>query len=224
MRALRPARIVVLSVLLALTALGVNLRTDGAASATGKAPLRGGFRQAGGWRCVSEIPMEQKVAEALLLDDFLFQSYQRDKAVVNLYVGYYHSAKKVGAAHDPLVCFQGQGWSIGQRESGTYRLASRPELSISYSSMVAERKGDKELIVYWFQVNDKAKGSTHSQKLAMLLDKISGRGEENAFVRLSAPLGAETPDAARSRIFQFVDDFYPQFLGYVSRAEKKGSL
>lgn len=222
MRALKPARLIVLSVLLLLAALGGNAVSHKGTPGS-KSPLAAAFRDVGSWRCTQNLAMDQQVVKALDLDDFLYQAYQRDRGELSLYVGYYRSAKKVGAAHDPLVCFQGQGWVISERDSGSYRLPRHPEYTISYSSMVAELQGEKQVIVYWFQVNDKAAANTHTQKMAMMMDRISGRGEDNAFVRLSAPVGAGTPAAARERIFRFVDDFYPEFVRYVRQREGKGN-
>lgn len=221
MRAIKPARLIILSVLLSFAALGANGFTARNSGNPGKPSLGTVFRNIGPWQCTKSLPMDEKVVKALDLDDFLYQAYQRDQGDLSLYVGYYRSAKKVGAAHDPLVCFQGQGWNLRQRDSGKYRLSGHPEFTISYSSMLAERQEEKQVIVYWFQVNDKATASTHSQKLAMLLDKISGREGENAFVRLSAPVGTGTPEAARERIFRFIDDFYPGFVRYVKQMEGK---
>jgi EpsI family protein len=221
MRAIKPARLIVLSVLLALAALGANGFAPRNPVAVAKPPLNSVFRNIGSWQCTQTLAMDEKIVKALDLDDFLYQAYQRDNGELSLYVGYYHSAKKVGAAHDPLVCFQGQGWTIGQRDSGTYRLAKHPEFAIPYSSMVADLQGTKQVIVYWFQVNGKATANTHAQKFAMLLDKIAGKGGDNAFVRLSAPVGAGAPEAARERIFRFVDDFYPDFVRYVEQMEVK---
>ena len=205
--------------MLALAAIGGNWGTRRAQSGAERPPLSTAFKNVGAWRCVQNLPISEDVVKALKLDDFVFQAYRRDKGEVNLYIGYYHSAKKVGAAHDPLVCFQGQGWSVGNRQKGAYRLQKHPEFSVSYSSMVAELQGEKQVIVYWFQVNDRTTPSTHAQKLAMLMDRISGRSEDNAFVRLSAPVGSETPEATRARIFTFIDDFYPELVRYVKQMD-----
>ncbi|HBG07895.1 MAG: EpsI family protein [Geobacteraceae bacterium GWC2_58_44] len=218
MRAVKPVKFVILSLLLAVTAFLVATPSGPGVAISPKKPLQQVFSRFGQWQSSRDFPMDARVVEALDLDDFLFRCYQRDKVNVNLYIGSYHSAKKVGAAHDPLVCFQGQGWKINQRDSGSYSLARHPELTISYSAMLAERQGEREVVVYWFQANAKANASTQSQKVAMVLDKISGKDEYNAFVRLSAPVGSETPEAVRRRIFDFVEEFYPEFLGYVKRS------
>jgi len=218
MRAVKPVKFVILSVLLVVTALLVSVPTGRSVASSQKKPLQQVFTQFGQWQSSRDFPMDANVVEALRLDDFLFRSYQRDKSNVSMYIGYYHTAKKVGAAHDPLVCFQGQGWKINQRDSGNYTLSRHPELTISYSAMLAERQDEREVVVYWFQANAKANATTQSQKVTMVLDKISGKSEDNAFVRLSAPVGKETPEAVRRRIFEFIEDFYPDFLGYVTRS------
>jgi EpsI family protein len=206
-----------LSALLVVTALLVHLQPGRSFEKNEKEPLRQVFDKIGGWRLSGNSPMDVSIAEELKLDDYLFQSYGRDKGLVTLYIGYYSSAKKVGAAHDPLVCFQGQGWQISNRETGEYLITRVPPLKISYSSMIAERQDERQLIVYWFQANMKASASTQSQKAVMVLDKLSGRSEDNAFVRISAPIGEEPPESVRKRLFDFIDDFYPVFYRYVTR-------
>jgi EpsI family protein len=217
MRTIRPARFVTLCVLLALAALLVGLRSERGAAPVAKKPLQQMFAQLGPWHGDKDIPMDGKIVEALNLDDYLFRSYLRSRGDVTVYIGYYRSAKKVGAAHDPLICFQGQGWKINSRDGGTLALVRHPGLNISYSSMLAERQDERQVVVYWFQANAKANANTQSQKVTMVLDRIAGRNEDNAFVRLSAPVGNETPEAVRQRIFDFVEDFYPEFLDYVTR-------
>jgi EpsI family protein len=210
-------RLLLLSALLIVAALLAGNGSGPGAAPPEKKPLRQAFSRFGAWESFKAIPMDAKIVETLNLDDFLYRSYRRDRGNVNLYIGYYRSAKKVGAAHDPLVCFQGQGWEIDSRDSGRYALPNRPDLTIAYSSLLARRQDRREVIVYWFQVNDKTTASTQSQKMAMVLEKIQGKVEDNAFVRLSASVGAGTPEAARARIFAFIEEFYPEFLRYVTK-------
>lgn len=216
MRAISPVKLIVLSTLLLITAYLINSHSGKRVDISDKEPLKQCFAKVGNDNFAHDFPMDASIIEALKLDDYLFKSYARDKGQVNLYIGYYRTAKKVGAAHDPLVCFTGQGWQIKNRESGEYILTRDPTLKISYSSMIAERQGERELVVYWFQSNGKAMANTQSQKIAMLLDKFSGKSEDNAFVRISAPVKDETPEAVRKRIFDFIEDFYPDFYRYVT--------
>lgn len=219
MRAISPVRLILLSALLLITAYLINSHSGKHVEISDKEPLRQCFAKVGSGDFAHDFPMDVSIVEALKLDDYLFKSYPRDKGQVSLYIGYYRSAKKVGAAHDPLVCFTGQGWQIKNRESGKYTLTRDPTLKISYATMIAERQEDRELVVYWFQSNGKAEATTQSQKISMLLDKFSGKSEDNAFVRITAPVKDETPEVVRKRIFDFIEDFYPEFYRYVTKSK-----
>lgn len=215
MRTLSTKRLMTLSVLLAATAFLVYGPAAKSAAVTTKAPLQAAFERLDGWSGAGSQLLGDNVADALKLDDHIFQSYRNGSGQVTLYVGYYRTAGKVGAAHDPLVCFTGQGWRIGERARGEYPLRGMSGSTISYSTMIAERQGERELIVYWFQTNGATSATTLGQKIDMVRDRFVGAGEDNAFVRISTSLGDEAPEAGRRRIFAFIDSFYPAFRGYV---------
>jgi EpsI family protein len=157
--------------------------------------------------------LSPRVIEELKLDDYIFQTYTRNGGAVTLYVGYYFSGKKVGAAHDPQVCYPGQGWKLSNKEKGTYELKNGEK--VDYSSIIAVQGGSKDLIFYWFQVNDKTADNTLFQKMILLQNKILQQGENNAFVRVSTSLNEESIHLAQKRILDFMEDFYPIFLEYI---------
>ena len=215
MRTLSTKRLIILSVLLAATAFLAYGRAAKSSAVTIKEPLKVAFERVSGWSNAGRQPLGDSIAEALKLDDHIFQSYRNEHGQVTLYVGYYRTAGKVGAAHDPLVCFTGQGWCIGEQVRGQYQLNNLPGSTISYSSMIAKREGERELIVYWFQTNGATSSNTLSQKIAMVRDRFLCSGEDNAFVRITTTLGDESPETASKRIFAFIDSFYPAFQHYV---------
>ncbi len=215
MRKVGSLRLITLSILLAVTAIFVYLLNTGSRTVN-KEPINSALVNLPGWIASPPVNMGSAIEQALFLDDYLFRTYQHGLDKVTLYIGYYHSAAKVGAAHDPLVCFTGQGWRLTQRNKGTYRLIAQPAATINYASMIAEQQSEKELIIYWFQTNDTTSSNTASQKVAMAWDRLRRAPEESAFVRLSTRLGDGTPEAARKRIFDFVEVFYPAFYRYVT--------
>ena len=83
--------------------------------------------------------------------------------------------------------------------------------------MIAEHQGERELIVYWFQTNGRTSANTLSQKIDMVRDRLFGNGENSAFVRITSPIGENSPENARKRVFAFIDAFYPAFNGYMAR-------
>ena len=158
--------------------------------------------------------LSPRIVEELKLDDFVFQTYSKGGDSVSLYVGYYFSAKKVGAAHDPQVCYPGQGWQLSNKSKANYQLKNGEK--INYSSIIAELDEKKELIFYWFQVDDKTADNTLFQKLILFQKKIFHQGENSAFVRISTSLNDKSPEAAQVDLLKFIEDFYPLFLDYVN--------
>ena len=168
-----------------------------------------------GWENNGFSSLDQKIVDALELDDYVNQSYTKRQDIVSLYIGYYLTTKKVGAAHDPLVCFPGQGWVLTDKKSGKLILNQETDSSLSYFSMIAQRGQQKELIIYWFQSYDQTNPDTLSQKISSLWGKILNNREDNAFVRITTPIGGKSISESQETIFKFIQDFYPVFLEYV---------
>ena len=212
MRKVSTVQIVVLLLCLILTGVLVYMRPMGnieeksLALETEVLKLRDRYK-------ITNNRLSPRVIEELKLDDYIFQTYTRNGGAVTLYVGYYFSGKKVGAAHDPQVCYPGQGWKLSNKEKGTYELKNGEK--VDYSSIIAAQGGSKDLIFYWFQVNDKTADNTLFQKMILLQNKILQQGENNAFVRVSTSLNEGSIHLAQKRILDFMEDFYPIFLEYI---------
>ena len=111
-------RLVLLSLLLLATSAFIA-RASKPEIVPAREPLSGLPMQIGSWMGHDSPPMDPQIRGVLGVDDYIDRTYYSPELFpAGLYVGYYRTAKKVGAAHDPLVCFQGQGWQIRDRESG----------------------------------------------------------------------------------------------------------
>ena len=168
------------------------------------------------WNIVSTIPIEEKIIEALQLDDFLFQSYSNGTESITLYIGYYHTAKKVGAAHDPMVCFPGQGWKVTKTTKGVAKVPGTGGEPLSYATITADLGDKSEHILYWFQAYDEPAASTLQQKILLFKKTLQGKGQDNAFVRVSMPCAPNNTAQCEQTLLHFVSDFYPVFLSFIS--------
>jgi EpsI family protein len=169
----------------------------------------------GQWIPVKDIAIDKSILEELKLDDYIFRSYTDGKRIAILYIGYYGTAKTVGASHDPLVCFPGQGWVIASPKEGIVRLPGGGEQSVNYSVMTATKGEEKELILYWFQSHGETASGTVKQKLNTFLQKLQGKRGRNAFVRISIPIGQAGPDEAYRLAIGFLASFYTSFFDYI---------
>jgi len=182
-------------------------------------PLKVALDSFNGWRNQGNDILDLKIIDTLKLDDYLNQYYSKESKKIFLYIGYYHTLKKIGDAHDPLVCFPGQGWLLSNKKTGKFTLNHENGLKISYTTMTAKLGLNEQFILYWFQSFDQTSADTLSQKITSIRQKyVSGR-EDNAFVRISIPFDKNHPDNALKVMREFVMDFYPPFLDYIKSGE-----
>ena len=182
---------------------------------TKQTPLRIALSKVDGWKSQKPWILEPEIVRSLEVDDYFFQDYSNGLEKISLYVGYYLSYKKIGAAHDPMVCFPGQGWRVSNIQEGIYFLNQRAEKPISYSMMTVQRGGEKHLIIYWFQVGDYGTSNTFYQKLISIRQKMFRGREDNAFVRISTSVEGKTIEEGREILLDFIERYYPIFLDYV---------
>jgi EpsI family protein len=165
-----------------------------------------------GWRRVHTDPLTDAIVEDLRLDDYVNSHYSDGRQTVALYVGYYLSSQKVGAAHSPLVCFPGQGWTLSDFQKKTVAVNSD---EIDLMRLRVSASGKNQLLLYWFQAYDRTTSDTFLQKLYTLLAKITHRRQDNAFVRVTVPIEADRVDEAYAAGLSFIQAFFPQLLNHV---------
>lgn len=165
-----------------------------------------------GWHSEGLVELDRGIADSLDLDDYVNHNFSNGNETVSLYIGYYLTSKKVGAAHSPLVCFPGQGWVLSGGENKSLKIG---EEKINYSKMLASIGSRKELLIYWFQAYDRTSPGTFLQKLNTLWSKFRRGRTDNAFVRVTVPLNNKSIDEAYDIGIKFIEAFYPRFLKYV---------
>ncbi len=166
-----------------------------------------------GWERLSPVPLDTEIVEALALDDYIYQQYRQKNEIITLYIGYYLEGASIGAAHDPLVCFPGQGWVISNRQRGSLQIKDL-DAHIAYSAMTVRRGEEEQRLIYWFQAMDTASADTIRQKIAALFARLRGKGEESAFVRLSC-ISSKESNGCEQAMINFSTSMYPRFLHYV---------
>ncbi len=220
MGSLSAQKAIVACLLLGAAAFLVHLGNAGAEKVFSGAKIAESQLVEENWLPGGEFPMEPIIVEALHLDDFTFRPYRKGREQVTLYIGFYHTAEKVGAAHDPMVCFQGQGWTLGDYREGLFTVSGDAPMEVRHSSVLAELGGRRELVLYWFQSLDKTNAGTFGQKMSTMMNRLMKRGGANAFVRVTTTIGSESREEAEKRIEMFVGDFYPRFHRYITQQEQ----
>ncbi len=169
----------------------------------------------GAWNAVQDISLDPAIVGALRLDDYVFREYSNGQQTLGLYIGYYLSSESVGAAHDPLVCFPGQGWELSDKNAGTLEIDSRKGEAISYAAMLARRGGERVLVIYWFQSHDRSAANAFMQKVQTFSNRIRSKPDDNAFIRITVPMAARTRAECLGIGLDFMRAFYPRFLAAI---------
>lgn len=166
-----------------------------------------------GYKVLQTSPLDDHVISFLELDDYTQTRYEKDGRALDLYIGYYFSLDKISAAHSPLVCFSGQGWAVSQPTE--YRLTVNKN-EIHYAEIIASREERQELVMYWYQAHEKTVPEAYKNKFNALLNKLTRKKQEHAFIRISVPIGESGPEQSRNIGKDFIAAFYPVFLTYVN--------
>ena len=213
----KQTRLIVLGLLLAATALLVHMGQDSAVTITKSRNLQTVFGPVPGYTIAYQSPLAEDIYRFLDLDDYTSVGSAQEGAVapVGLYIGYYFSLDKVSAAHSPLVCFPGQGWTLDQPQKRRLDIGGH---AINLAEVVARVDNRQELILYWYQAGETTAPEVYRNKFNAVLNKMNGKSQEHAFVRVSVPFAGDTADQARAAGEEFIAAFYPGFLAYIAEA------
>jgi EpsI family protein len=146
-------------------------------------------RELAGWRGVHAAPLDPDVERVLGADDYLNRAYYHPAAgVVALWVAYYGAQRQGDAIHSPLNCLPGTGWAPIAHTRPLLRVGDR---SIRVNRYVVQKRGERQVVTYWFQGRGRAVASEYANKAYLLLDAVRLRRTDGALVRLVAPIHRE---------------------------------
>ncbi len=158
------------------------------------------------WRMVSQERFSEIILSVLKPTDYLSRSYEGSRVSrVGLYIGYHDGGKESGEIHSPKNCLPGSGW---QQISAERMHLGTPPSKISLIKAVYQKGENRELFLYWFQVQDKTLSDEYSLKLAGITNSVIHGRKDAAFIRISVPFEVDEHEAAAAGV-RFIMDFYP---------------
>ena len=169
-----------------------------------------------GYKLLNNKELSEDHLNMLKLDDYLFADYGKRNAQVNLYIGYYYSAKKAYASHSPLICYPSQGWEINNKATThSLRVGSH---TVNYEEIITSFGEHKELVLYWYQSHLQTNTQVYKNKIAMGYNKLVNKDEQHGFVRVSVPIADSTYEEAKTIATEFIETFYPQFIDFIKES------
>ncbi|HOJ14142.1 MAG TPA: EpsI family protein [Deltaproteobacteria bacterium] len=169
----------------------------------------------GQWRG-AEVDFDREKLEAWLgTDRMVFREYRNATSgtTVTVYVAYYPALESSDMAHEPEVCYPGQGWSI---VSNTLSVLDLPVAAVATKRMVIEKGSRREVVHSWWQTRDRSIARNWSYRLYQTLRCVMGRETSSLWVRVSCEYeqGITDPLKGDSAILAFCTELYPLLLPY----------
>lgn len=197
-------RFIVLYLILIVAALHVHTRSDVIVPANKSFDLFP--RKVGNWVLTQQARFDERVLALLLPTDYLSRTYEDHVGNrVSLYVGFHDGGPQSGPIHSPKQCLPGSGWN---RLYDEVHLVSVGERSVPYVSAVYQKDTQKQLFLYWFQVQDSVLTDEYALKIAMVKNSFLSNRRDSSFIRLSLMVKEEEETAIQIGE-RFIRDFYP---------------
>lgn len=132
---------------------------------------------------------DEEVYEVLGVDDSILATYHKqDGRMVQLYVGFYQSQREGDLIHSPKNCLPGAGWNIISTSHEEVLIPGNNPVRIKVIRLDLQKGSQQQIVLYWFQSRGRFIASEYWQKIYIVIDSITRRRTDGAFVRLIAPL------------------------------------
>lgn len=208
----------VVAFVLAVTALMLRARPNNEVFPP-RTPLSSLPTQLGAW-VGEDIGIDQQTLDILGAGEFLNRNYAKPgepQNWVDLLIAYYPSQKPGDTSHSPNHCLLGAGWTPVQREVVQLSRADGASFPANRAVWVTS-KGERELVVHWFQAHDREVASEYLSKYYLVADSIRMNRSDGALVRLITPMSRrETPEAAQARLLGLGSQLIPILNNYIPR-------
>lgn len=151
-----------------------------------------------------EDSFSQAVYDELNADKHVYRHYRNSLGgQIELYIGYYGTAKGGRTGHNPYACFPSSGWGI--IETDTVKLADQSyQKDIQVNYMLTKKEDTYIAILHWYQsMGTKVVKTGMKQNIQRFLGKVLGNRNDGAFVRISTVTRSGDIDEAKRTISAF---------------------
>lgn len=154
------------------------------------------------------------VYKALNADKNIYRHYYSEKGrQIDLYIGYYGTAKGGRSTHNPYACFSGAGWGITDTRKIPLNLKQTSEVNY----MLINKAGFYQVVLYWYQRGNKIMSTGWKMNIDRFNNLLMDKRNDGAFVRISINTDPEQLESAvvqaktfARRLSAFIPDYWPE--------------
>jgi len=128
----------------------------------------------------------ESVYKELNADKHVYRHYRSDDdRQVDLYVGYYGTAKGGRTPHNPYACLPGAGWGIVNAHKVKLEADYYPH-GVEVNYILSQKDLNYDVVLHWYQSDrDKILATGIQQNIQRFLGRIFHNRNDGAFVRVS---------------------------------------
>lgn len=163
----------------------------------------------------SDDSFSDEVYRELNADQHVYRHYRSDSGTpVDLYIGYYGTAKGGRTGHNPYACLPGSGWAIV--ESGQLQLTpSYAPGGVMLNYVVASKDGLSNVLLHWYQAaGTKVLTSGWQQNLQRFSGRVLHNRNDGAYVQVSSLAEDAQVEPTRERIKEFAQQLLELLPAY----------
>lgn len=166
-----------------------------------------------GYRGV-EDRFPESVYKELNADKHLYRHYRAaDGSVIDLYIGYYGTAKGGRTGHNPYACLPGAGIAIVEaKDAFLPKVGNGGQARVNY---ILARNEYNIMMLHWYQTaGNKVVSSGLRQNVERLLGRVIKNRNDGAFIRVSATVSDKDFPAEKQKLERFaakVLDLLPRY-------------
>lgn len=152
----------------------------------------------------TEDAFPESVYRELNADKHVYRHYRSgDGSQLDLYVGYYGTAKGGRTGHNPYACLPGAGWAIV--DSGKVRIRQSSQSSgVEVNYVQAGRDGVNTFMVHWYQTAGTTVMSTGiQQNMERFWGRLVRNRNDGAFVQVSTRVSDDQVANAGTKVRNF---------------------
>lgn len=159
------------------------------------------------------------VYEELNADKHVYRHYYKDDGTrVDLYVGYYGTAKGGRTGHNPYACLPGAGWGIIADERIDIKVAggrNETQENVRVNSLVAQRNDEFSVMLHWYQSERSKVISTGlQQNLERLIGRVVRNRNDGAYVQITMLVDEAGIEQAKREGVLFAREVVPLLARY----------
>lgn len=163
----------------------------------------------------TEDAFPESVYRELNADKHVYRHYlSGDGSQLDLYIGYYGTAKGGRTGHNPYACLPGAGWAIVDSRRVRIRQPSQSsDVEVNY--VQARRNGINTVMVHWYQTAGSTVMATGiRQNIERFLGRILRNRNDGAFVRVTTQVPDDRVLDAEAKVADFAGRVLQLLPGY----------